>query len=554
MSVDLQIGQTELLVGKGFEARNMNDELFQREEDTQNPVTSSDDSNSRDTNSDSDDGISNSSKNNDNCESGYLRSEYTPNSWTPWVRQPYKASMDGLHHEIEDFVQWVSPTTEERKMRNDLVSRIDCVVQELWKGARVEVIGSYKTELCVPTSDIDLVIFGASKDPSDLQPLFLLSSALEDYRISRGKVKVITTAKVPIIKFKDFIGGCSVDVAFEINTGLENTKIVQSYLNDYPLLRPLTLIIKYYLKQCGMNDTWSGGIGSYTLVILITSYLQKHTTLKGQTTSEDENLAHLLIGFFEFYGSKFDYETQVISVKDNCYYTKRARRWYNDLNPGLLSVEDPLYPDVDVGSASFQIATTKQSFEEAHHILTSAMKNISQGSLLNWIIQQSFTYYVLQFRDRIRIAYGGSEAMNTSLFAPTRKNFSKKGCVVPQSAVGQGRYFKGRRYGRNFYDENKNHYEKTSRKFDTEEFPSLSPVAPQSKANTETKSNPLGAIRRSDYSEVVSNVPKYYSKSNPKSDKSKFSAGHPKSDRTYFQGPSQKQVRRTSKNGYSKQN
>jgi len=307
-----------------------------------------------------------------------------------------------LHKEIEDFVQWVSPTEEEKKMRQEVLGKIQSVVQILWPQARVEIIGSYKTELCLPTSDIDLVIFAPFREATDALPLFQLSLLLEEHQLSSPNgVKVITTAKVPIIKFQELKSRCYIDIAFEVNTGIENTKIVQSFLAQYPLLRPLSLVIKYYLKQNYLNDTWSGGIGSYTLVILITSYLQQHSKSRG--LSDNENLAELLIGFFEFYGRKFNYVENGISVKDKCYYNKKSKRWYNDRFPNSLSVEDPHNPEIDVGSASFEIFKAKTAFEEAFYRLSE----ILPYPCLSYLAQSDIIrpQFVTSFRDHIKQTY-----------------------------------------------------------------------------------------------------------------------------------------------------
>ena len=34
------------------------------------------------------------------------------------------------------------------------------------------------------------------------------------------------------------------------------------------------MVLKYYLQQLGLNEPYTGGIGSYTLLIMIISYLQ----------------------------------------------------------------------------------------------------------------------------------------------------------------------------------------------------------------------------------------------------------------------------------------
>jgi len=338
--------------------------------------------------------------------------DFDINSWAPWrkVRKMEDISFQGLDQEIEDFVRWVSPTEEERKMRLDVLQRIQTIVQLVWPQARVEIIGSIKTELCLPMSDIDLVVLGASRESFDVVPLFQLSLLLEEHGLScPNGVKVITTAKVPIIKFQDIKSHCFIDIAFQVNTGIENTKIVQSFLAQYPLIRPLTLVIKYYLKQNNLNDTWSGGIGSYTLVIMITSYLQNR--IKSGAVSDGENLANLLLGFFDFYGRRFNYTENGISVKDQCYYNKKSRMWFNERFPNALSVEDPHNPEIDVGSASFEITKAVIAFENAYYRLSENLKY----PCISYLAQSDITraQFVSQFRNHIKQLYSPDHPLLT---------------------------------------------------------------------------------------------------------------------------------------------
>jgi len=175
---------------------------------------------------------------------------------------------------------------------------------------------------------------------------------------------------------------------------------------QYPILRDMTLFIKYYLKQNYLNDTWTGGIGSYTLVILIISYLQQEIKLYGKEKIEDseKNLADFLIGFFELYGIKFNYYDTVISIKDNCYYDKKTRKWFNEQFPDSLSVEDPVNPDIDVGSACFQIARVKKVFEEAFNKITSSL----QQSCISYLTYSDLINpnFISKYRHHIKLIYG----------------------------------------------------------------------------------------------------------------------------------------------------
>lgn len=65
-----------------------------------------------------------------------------------------------LHEEIEHFYMYMSPTETEHLVRSTVVSRIQSTILSLWPQARVEVFGSFRTGLYLPTSDIDLVVIG----------------------------------------------------------------------------------------------------------------------------------------------------------------------------------------------------------------------------------------------------------------------------------------------------------------------------------------------------------------------------------------------------------
>jgi DNA polymerase sigma len=181
----------------------------------------------------------------------------------------------------------------------------------------------------------------------------------------KNSIEVFETAKVPIIKMRDIKSAIEVDISFGVCTGKENTKVIMDYCNKYPLVRPLALIVKYYLKQKFLNNSWSGGIGSYTLVIMIISYLQLHTK-----EGEEKSLVEHLFGFFRLYGDQFDYVNNVISLAHEGYKKKIDKNWKNESNPDLLSVEDPHNPDSDVGSFAFKIQSAKEAFSQAYTILS----------------------------------------------------------------------------------------------------------------------------------------------------------------------------------------
>lgn len=59
-----------------------------------------------------------------------------------------------LHEEIEQFYAHMVPTQTEHALRVQVVARIEQIVLNLWPAARVEMFGSFRTGLYLPTSDI----------------------------------------------------------------------------------------------------------------------------------------------------------------------------------------------------------------------------------------------------------------------------------------------------------------------------------------------------------------------------------------------------------------
>ena len=87
---------------------------------------------------------------------------------------------------------------------------------------------------------------------------------------------MIAKAKVPIIKFITSHGRIAVDISINQINGLNAGRIVHNFMDAIPALRPLTLVVKSFLSQRSMNEVFSGGLGSYSVVCMVTSFLQVH--------------------------------------------------------------------------------------------------------------------------------------------------------------------------------------------------------------------------------------------------------------------------------------
>ncbi len=66
----------------------------------------------------------------------------------------------------------------------------------------------------------------------------------------------------------------SVDISINQINGIAAGKMINRFLEELPALRAIVLVIKSFLHQRSMNEVFSGGLGSYSIVCLAVSFLQ----------------------------------------------------------------------------------------------------------------------------------------------------------------------------------------------------------------------------------------------------------------------------------------
>ncbi|XP_070757946.1 terminal nucleotidyltransferase 4B [Enoplosus armatus] len=344
-----------------------------------------------------------------NSGSGSNTGDYDGYTGTPWKVRNYSEGIVGLHEEVSDFYEYISPRPEEEKMRLEVVDRIKGVIHDLWPSAEVQVFGSFSTGLYLPTSDIDLVVFGKW----ETLPLWTLEEALRKRNVAdENSIKVLDKATVPIIKLTDSFTEVKVDISFNVKSGVKAARLIKEFKEKYPVLPYLVLVLKQFLLQRDLNEVFTGGIGSYSLFLMAVSFLQLH--YREDVCSPNINIGVLLIEFFELYGRHFNYLKTGIRIKDGgCYVAKDEvqKNMMDGYRPSMLYIEDPLQPDNDVGRSSYGAMQVKQAFDYAYVVLSHAVSPIAKyypnnetESILGRIIR--VTQEVDEYREWIRKNWG----------------------------------------------------------------------------------------------------------------------------------------------------
>ncbi|XP_015709851.1 terminal nucleotidyltransferase 4A isoform X3 [Coturnix japonica] len=337
---------------------------------------------------------------------------------TPWKSRKYSPGVQGLHEEIIDFYDFMSPRPEEAAMRREVVKRIETVIKDLWPAADVQIFGSFSTGLYLPTSDIDLVVFGKWERP----PLQLLEQALRKHNVAEPySIKVLDKATVPIIKLTDQETEVKVDISFNVETGVKAARFIKEYMKKYSLLPYLILVLKQFLLQRDLNEVFTGGISSYSLILMAISFLQLHPRIDARRA--DENLGMLLIEFFELYGRNFNYLKTGIRIKNGGAYIAKEeimKVMTNGYRPSMLCIEDPLLPGNDVGRSSYGAMQVKQVFDYAYIVLSHAVSPLARSypnrdseSTLGRIIK--VTQEVIDYRAWIKKKWGSKINLSPEL-------------------------------------------------------------------------------------------------------------------------------------------
>lgn len=293
----------------------------------------------------------------------------------PWKKCLYINSPTlRLHQEILHFCSCLKPTPEEEKSRKDALKRIEDAVKAMWPKARVEVFGSFATGLYLPTSDMDAVILDSAC--SDIrQGLKVLGKSLSSKGIAVD-LQIILKARVPIIKFQDKESGYQFDISFDVANGPEAAQNVRELGQWIPAMSALVMVLKVFLQQRELNEVYSGGIGSYALLVMVANFIQTHWSRFSKNDGDlGTNLGELLLDFFRLHGRALKQEVVGVSCSTGGkFFRKRSLLFHYPERPELPAVQDPNDKDNDLGKNSYNASRVRMAFDNAYTRLSAKAK------------------------------------------------------------------------------------------------------------------------------------------------------------------------------------
>ena len=307
-------------------------------------------------------------KSNPEYFSNYLNKKFNKYNY----EEEYK--LDCLSSDLTDFEIYVKQRTEKEKNIYDaLIKNVTNSVNKALPYYEVNLYGSHATNLCLPWSDLDVVLIKRlnGNNISSIQTTFdnssLLSKLFENIRNEPWvkDCKLISKASVPIIKLFaiEQYNNMSIDISIqdENHFGLKCVELVKNYIKEYKSLKPLVLAIKNILKRANLNDPYKGGISSYGLILMIVYFLQG-LKLSGVDISPGENncnLGKLFFNFLKFYGLTFETNKTIIKINDGM-----NDKIFNefDFHTSDLVIIDPLNSYNNIAKSCQQFYNIKIAF------------------------------------------------------------------------------------------------------------------------------------------------------------------------------------------------
>ena len=204
-----------------------------------------------------------------------------------------------LSKDIKDYQQFVKEHIErEQSLYDTLINNIQFSVNESIHDYDVRLYGSHATNLCLPWSDLDVVLVPRNNNNININNQILLSQLYENLKKKDWvkDSKYISGASIPIIKLicdKSF-NNMPIDISIqdERHFGLKCVELVKGFISQYECLKPLVLVLKNILKISNLNDPYKGGLSSYGLILMIVSFLQAQKRMEIDISINEDNLGN----------------------------------------------------------------------------------------------------------------------------------------------------------------------------------------------------------------------------------------------------------------------
>lgn len=301
----------------------------------------------------------------------------------PWMREETASIQNPnfrLHNEIIDFYNYIRPSEESARLRQEAFDRVRSALEKELEGSSVLCFGSFATQLYLPQSDVDIVLLHDTLSGEALtKRVKRILKANPELFLNVDSIK----AKVPVIKFTEATSRLEFDLSFNEPSVVYVMQVVLSELRLQPEIKYLVFVLKVALKQRGMNNTFMGGIGSFLLFLLVLAFLSEFKEGKRRSRGglEKVSLAEYLIEFLAFWGKTFNHRLEEVVFGERVIIRRK------ETQDDSLRIISPITDD-NLGSSAFRFMGAFSMFKNRANFLLNFSFPDKQ-SILKYLINPS---------------------------------------------------------------------------------------------------------------------------------------------------------------------
>lgn len=211
-----------------------------------------------------------------------------------------------LNLEIQRFHEHARPSEYEAVARKHLIEQVRQHVQLYLPDYMLEVFGSERTGLSFASSDIDLRLV-PKNDSSDIvrskmkpdvqkKDLILLQSQISHKHKADYMYPVIRWTRHSLLSLQDRASGLHIQLVLA-NDSSRSREYIQRYVQEYSYLPQLYSVIKATLDVRGLTDVYRGGVGSYSLLMMIVTSLKHRVNVRKDAAGGLQNFLHFWAHF-----------------------------------------------------------------------------------------------------------------------------------------------------------------------------------------------------------------------------------------------------------------
>ena len=320
-----------------------------------------------------------------------------------------------LNKDLMDYQKYITEKINKKlPIIKNLINDIKMTINTATQDYDIHVYGSYANGLCMPWSDLDLVLVNKNannnanqenngNENNDENIILEQNNNLEmqsdNYSVAntdstrettnqinpqnlftflyhklktRPWVKQIIPTENLSVKILRIIAvetyseiNIDISIDCEKHNGLKCVDLVKSYLKEYTCLKPITLALKAILQSANLHNPNKGGLSSYGLILMVVSYIQSQRD-NFYLKNEPYLCGKIFYGFLKHYGILFDFNKYLILT-----YPSNEINYVNSDKESFLNINqfsqdfiilDPLNNKNNVANSSSQFMNLKMAF------------------------------------------------------------------------------------------------------------------------------------------------------------------------------------------------